>query len=396
MSWAHRTSIVDQFSSAVSARHREAGPQHKPLLDRVVVVACEAARPATAISLYRAAIDAEEPLPARALEHSPFRLPAAAALPPMPLLMPPACRVHFLSSPSTPFALQTAAPRWAAASPTSFCGREPLWWRRCGMSRRWTSYCATARVRGRAAQPAAWWGTYQQQRCGRVACVIADDQSPACQPTNAPHTCPGRAGVPTASLHPLIADLSSEDGCASFVNQVLERHGGIDHAVSCFGSFWQGGECWGRGLGRPVHGRCGRVGKEGAMLHAPGHGGSEATRHVHAASLHGSSLAGQLANQLLAAFSAHASFSWPHHLATPPSVMCRPADRPASGGVFCHAARLPHLPLPFCQVHAASAQAVPSQQLPVCVRGRRWDRCPPPCCCCCCCCCCAANPACMV
>lgn len=53
---------------------------------------------------------------------------------------------------------------------------------------------------------------------------------------------PPCAGVPAAALHPMIADLSSEAGCAAFVNQVLERHGRIDHGVSCFGSFWQGGE----------------------------------------------------------------------------------------------------------------------------------------------------------
>ena len=51
----------------------------------------------------------------------------------------------------------------------------------------------------------------------------------------------------------MVADVSKEDKCAAFVQQVLKEHGEIDHAVSCFGAWWQGGESAGvvwEGAGR--------------------------------------------------------------------------------------------------------------------------------------------------
>jgi NAD(P)-dependent dehydrogenase (short-subunit alcohol dehydrogenase family) len=45
------------------------------------------------------------------------------------------------------------------------------------------------------------------------------------------------------NLYPLVvADVSKEDQCAAFVEEVVRLHGPIDHAVSCFGAWWQGGE----------------------------------------------------------------------------------------------------------------------------------------------------------
>ncbi|KAI7835651.1 hypothetical protein COHA_010443 [Chlorella ohadii] len=127
MSWAQRTSIVDQFSAAVSPRQREEGPQHKPLLDKVVVVGDCSTTVGSGIAYELLRQGATVVAPLRCAEHV-----------------------------------------------------EQL-----------------------------------QRDC---------------------------EGVPAASLHPLIADLSSEAGCTAFVNQVLERHGQINHGVSCFGSFWQGGQ----------------------------------------------------------------------------------------------------------------------------------------------------------
>jgi NAD(P)-dependent dehydrogenase (short-subunit alcohol dehydrogenase family) len=39
----------------------------------------------------------------------------------------------------------------------------------------------------------------------------------------------------------VVADVSKEDQCAAFVEQVVAEHGEIDHAISCFGAWWQGG-----------------------------------------------------------------------------------------------------------------------------------------------------------
>ncbi|GAB4821734.1 hypothetical protein N2152v2_008780 [Parachlorella kessleri] len=49
-------------------------------------------------------------------------------------------------------------------------------------------------------------------------------------------------GAAVDRLFPVVvADVSKEDQCAAFVAQVLKEHGEIDHAVSCFGAWWQGG-----------------------------------------------------------------------------------------------------------------------------------------------------------
>ncbi|KAL4855773.1 3-oxoacyl-[acyl-carrier-protein] reductase FabG [Chlorella vulgaris] len=49
-------------------------------------------------------------------------------------------------------------------------------------------------------------------------------------------------GAPVENLHPFVVeDVSHEDQCAAFVREVVQQHGDIDHAVSCFGAWWQGG-----------------------------------------------------------------------------------------------------------------------------------------------------------
>ena len=42
-------------------------------------------------------------------------------------------------------------------------------------------------------------------------------------------------------LFPVVADLADEAAAAAFFQDVASKHGSVDHAVSCFGSFWQGG-----------------------------------------------------------------------------------------------------------------------------------------------------------
>ena len=50
------------------------------------------------------------------------------------------------------------------------------------------------------------------------------------------------AGAPLDRLFPVVVeDISKEDQCSAFVAQVVGQHGPIDHAVSCFGAWWQGG-----------------------------------------------------------------------------------------------------------------------------------------------------------
>lgn len=49
-------------------------------------------------------------------------------------------------------------------------------------------------------------------------------------------------GAPIENLYPaVVEDVSKEEQCAAFVHEVVEQHGAIDHAVSCFGAWWQGG-----------------------------------------------------------------------------------------------------------------------------------------------------------
>lgn len=55
------------------------------------------------------------------------------------------------------------------------------------------------------------------------------------------------AGCPTDTLLPVVADLASEEGCAALFEDVQREHGGVDHAVSVFGSLWRGGERAGAG-----------------------------------------------------------------------------------------------------------------------------------------------------
>lgn len=50
------------------------------------------------------------------------------------------------------------------------------------------------------------------------------------------------AGCPTEALLPVVADLSCEEACAALFEDVKREHGGIDHAVSVFGTLWSGGE----------------------------------------------------------------------------------------------------------------------------------------------------------
>lgn len=47
--------------------------------------------------------------------------------------------------------------------------------------------------------------------------------------------------VPTHKLFPVVTDVASEAAAAAFFQDVQQEHGGIDHAVSVFGTFWQGG-----------------------------------------------------------------------------------------------------------------------------------------------------------
>lgn len=50
------------------------------------------------------------------------------------------------------------------------------------------------------------------------------------------------AGAPMENLVPVIVeDVSKEGQCAAFVKEVVAAHGPIDHAVSCFGAWWQKG-----------------------------------------------------------------------------------------------------------------------------------------------------------
>jgi omega-amidase len=49
-------------------------------------------------------------------------------------------------------------------------------------------------------------------------------------------------GAPLDNLFPyFVADMSKEEQCRKFVADVTSQHGEIDHAVSCFGAWWQGG-----------------------------------------------------------------------------------------------------------------------------------------------------------
>lgn len=54
------------------------------------------------------------------------------------------------------------------------------------------------------------------------------------------------AGAPVKNLFPLVvADVSKEDQCSECIKQIIAEHGEIDHAVSCFGAWWQkGAERW--------------------------------------------------------------------------------------------------------------------------------------------------------
>ena len=48
----------------------------------------------------------------------------------------------------------------------------------------------------------------------------------------------GCAGAPIENLYPaVVEDVSKEEQCAAFVHEVVEQHGAIDHAVSCFGAW---------------------------------------------------------------------------------------------------------------------------------------------------------------
>jgi NAD(P)-dependent dehydrogenase (short-subunit alcohol dehydrogenase family) len=51
------------------------------------------------------------------------------------------------------------------------------------------------------------------------------------------------AGLPEEKLFTEVVDIRQEEACAAFLEDVVARHGRkIDHAVSVFGHFWQGGE----------------------------------------------------------------------------------------------------------------------------------------------------------
>jgi len=41
---------------------------------------------------------------------------------------------------------------------------------------------------------------------------------------------------------PVVVSISCDQYCAQFAEGVLQRYGRVDHAVSCFGGFWEGGE----------------------------------------------------------------------------------------------------------------------------------------------------------
>ncbi|KAL4449037.1 hypothetical protein ABPG77_007754 [Micractinium sp. CCAP 211/92] len=49
------------------------------------------------------------------------------------------------------------------------------------------------------------------------------------------------SGAPLENLLPVVVDVSNEDVCQQFVGGCVQRYGRIDHAVACFGGFWEGG-----------------------------------------------------------------------------------------------------------------------------------------------------------
>ncbi len=53
---------------------------------------------------------------------------------------------------------------------------------------------------------------------------------------------PPVAGAPLENLLPVVVDVSNEDVCQQFVGGCVQRYGRIDHAVACFGGFWEGGK----------------------------------------------------------------------------------------------------------------------------------------------------------
>lgn len=50
------------------------------------------------------------------------------------------------------------------------------------------------------------------------------------------------AGASLDNLLPVVVGISCEDYCQQFVGGCVQRYGRIDHAVACFGGFWEGGE----------------------------------------------------------------------------------------------------------------------------------------------------------
>lgn len=208
------------------------------------------------------------------------RRPAAPPTPPAAVSQPPCGLPAFAP-------VQTPAPPWAAASRMSCCGcvlcelpcrfvlplllaagspsagpsplcllslppplhrRARSCWRRCAKRRSSRRCCSSARARPSSASspPSSvrrcrrlrerCWGWLLPLRTSRqhTACVTAP-------PPSAP--LPSSPPLPSAALaSPPSVDISEEAACKEYVSDMKEKHGAFDHAVSCFGSFWQGGE----------------------------------------------------------------------------------------------------------------------------------------------------------
>lgn len=48
-------------------------------------------------------------------------------------------------------------------------------------------------------------------------------------------------GPKASNLFPVLVDVRDEEACAQFVEDVVQKHGAIDHGISVFGTTWSGG-----------------------------------------------------------------------------------------------------------------------------------------------------------
>ncbi|PSC70067.1 SDR family oxidoreductase [Micractinium conductrix] len=56
------------------------------------------------------------------------------------------------------------------------------------------------------------------------------------------------SGAPLENLMPVVVGISEDQYCSALVSGVLQKYGRLDHAVSCFGGFWEGGPLTEQGL----------------------------------------------------------------------------------------------------------------------------------------------------